>query len=200
MGSLAFIFLILSSTLNLLLLLDFDGDRYIDYQITILNPRLIVMEKIIFSTLFSFFVSLPFFIVSKIILRDELDTTNLSIPKLLLMILIGCFTCSAYSISAVCILKGAHRTGTWWRRVNNPMLMLGGSWVPWVAIAKVSPIIGYLVLLNPMIYMTEGIRGSIFGDNIYISFEYCITALIIFSAIFIVTAFHFFKKRTDHVG
>ena len=158
-GVIAFMLLTLQITLNLNLLLDLENERFTEYQVTILNPKLVILQKIVFSSIFNFILVIPFFIVSKIILNNSFDTSNLSIPKLGLMLYLGSLTCASYVLIAMCKLKGTHQIGTWWRRFNSPMLLLGGSWVPWVIIYKFSSILGYIVLLNPIIYITEGIRS-----------------------------------------
>jgi len=185
---------------NLYTLIDFENDRHVNYQLTILNPRLVVVQKIFFSAFFVFILLTPFFVVAKLILRENLDTSNMVVSKFLLVLFLACIMCSAYVIMCLSILKGTHRTGSWWRRVNNPMLMLGGSWVPWVAIYKFSPVLSYIVLLNPIIYVTEGIRGSVLGGNMNFPYHYCIIAILIYIVIFINLAFYFFKKRTDHIN
>jgi len=90
-GSIVIILMILPFTLNLFLLLDLEGDKFTEYQILLMPPRLVILEKIIFSSIFNFLLLLPYFVVAKIILNDNFDTCNLSIFKLLLNILSSCF-------------------------------------------------------------------------------------------------------------
>lgn len=198
-GSIAFIFLIVSISLNIYQLFDFNGDRYIDFQICILNPRLVLLEKILFSSIFCLLLSLPFLITSKLMLQDRLDISNASFFNLFIIFYLGSFFFSCYVILATCILPGAHKMGSWWRRFNNPLLMLGGSWVPWITMFKLSPILGYLVLINPILYITEGTRGALIGYEMFIPFIFCALALIIASIIFLYLAFYYFRKRTDHI-
>ena len=196
-SSIIYIILILSVTLNITVLLDFEGDRFINYQLTLINPKLLIIEKIVFTSMFSFIFCSPFFFVAKLILKNSFDTKNLVTWKLFTIIYLGCLTCAAYAFLSICVLKNTHSMGTWWRRVNNPMLMLGGSWVPWATIYKFSNLLGYLVLLNPILYITEGARSSILGEHNFIDFNFCVIALIFFSIIFTLASLHFFKKRTD---
>lgn len=198
-GSITFIFIILPVALNLFLLFDFEGDRFIDYQMLLISPRLVILEKIIFSATFNFILLLPFFPIAKLLLRDNFDISNISVIKLLVILYLSSLTCCAYVVLSMCIMKSTYQLGNWWRRVNGPMFIFGGSWTPWIAIFNFSQILGYFVLINPIIYVTEGVRGAILGEGIYIPFLYCVIALIISTTLFISATFYFFKKRTDHI-
>lgn len=198
-GNVIVVFLTLAFNLNLSVLTDIEGDRFINYQMILLNPRLVILEKILFSTLLHFCMCLPFFAVSRLILQDSLDTLNFSMVKFLTILFLSSLVFSSYVFLSMCILKGTHQLGIWWRRFNSPLLTLGGSWVPWMVIAKFSTLLGYLILLNPILYITEGMRGAILGESLFIPFKYCVITLIFTIVMLILLSFYFFKKRVDHI-
>ncbi len=196
-SSIIFLFLSLNFNKNFFLLLDLESNIYIEFQSTLLNSRFIILQKIAISSFFTTLFLLPFFAISKLILQNSFNTSQLSIIKLILIIFFSSLVVASYVILSILYMKDAHQIGNWWRRVNTPLTMLGGTWVPWATMAKVSSTLGLITLLNPFIYITEGLRGAILGTDLFIPFHYCILALLCFTLVFIYLAIHKFKQRID---
>lgn len=197
-GSICLALFIISYKKTIPLLYDLDKDRFIDYQISILSPRLVLLEKIVFNSLFTFLLVLPFFPLAKLIVQDRLNTQATSWPLIACILLAGSFACSAYNMFTAVFLKGPNDLTQLWARFNIPMLIMSG-FVPWYLMVTLSPYFGYAMLLNPMIYITEGVRQAFLDDNKFLSIGTCIIALFIITATFTHLAWHFFKKRTDHI-
>lgn len=181
------------------LLFDLDGNRYIDYQATLIDARLILVQRIVFAATFSFIVLLPFLPMSKLILQSHFDSTNTSWPFLFLILYVSCLCLASYNILAACVLKNHRSLSTFWKRINTPLLFLGGFLVPWHIINQYSPTLGQIVYLNPFIYMTEGLRQAIIGGDKFFSYATCTTGLLLMTLIFTLASFYFFKKKTDYV-
>src|SRR3990170_219548 len=71
------IFLIAFS-LNIRMLFDIHAERVIDYQLMLLKPQLVIVERIIFSALVSFINLLPFYPLTKLILGSTFLTSDTS--------------------------------------------------------------------------------------------------------------------------
>ena len=104
-GNALLVILVVSFVLSISLLFDFEQNRFIDYQLSILHPKLIIIERIIFSSLFTFVLMLPFFPVSKLLLQDGVAMSNASWPQTFLMLYAGALFCSSYHLLAVCVMK-----------------------------------------------------------------------------------------------
>jgi len=198
-GNVLLVILVLSFVLAVSLLFDFEQNRFIDYQLSILHPKLIIIERILFSSLFTFFFMLPFFPVAKLLLRDGIATSNASWPQTFLMIYAGSLCYAAYHLFAICLMKNTNSIGSFWVRVNLPLMILGGFWTPLYIIRQSSALLGYVAYLNPTIYLTEGLRRALLGDSAFLPVGVCVSALFGFSVIFTLLSFHFFKKKTDHI-
>lgn len=198
-GNAMTIIMILTFTLASKLLFDFEQNRFIDYQISILHPRLVILEQILFYSLFSFAIMLPFFPITKLLLRDSFQTTLTSWPQAFLILYLGSLCCAAYHLLAMCIMKGSNSIVTLWMRINIPMFILGGFWVPLHVIHKSFPSLSFLTYFNPIIYITEGLRSAILGTPEFLPVGACALALLGFSVVFTLLTFHFFKKKTDHI-
>lgn len=191
--------LVLAYATNMMLLFDLDGDRYIDYQITLLNPRIVLLQRMLFASLFSALAAMPFFPIIKLMLRDGFVTHNTSWLALFGIIYIGSILCSAYTIFLACYIENPRSLVRFWLRVNFLLITLGGLFAPWHIMYTFSPVLGYIVLLNPLLYLTEGIRHAITQSPQFIPAHLCIVALLAYSIVFMLFAWYYFKKRMDHI-
>ena len=78
------------------------------------------------------------------------------------------------------------------------MSMFGGFLAPWHVMAKASSTLGYAVLANPLLHITEGLRNALWGGQ-YIAWQYCVAVLIGYTVLFIVGACYFLKRNIDYV-
>lgn len=184
---------------NLDFLIDREHERYIDYQIIILDPRLIILEKIVFTSLVCFLSGIFFFCIAKMLLGSYFLSAHISWPALMLMLYFGGLFCAAFNLFFVCFIKDTQSTGKFWIRVNNPMMMLGGLFVPWHVMFNYSKILAMVMLFNPLIYLTEGLRSAIIGGQEFFSLMICVPLLLIFSLLFYLWAVYYFKQKMDYV-
>lgn len=191
--------LVFANILNIGLLFDLENQRFIDYQITLLSPRLIILERIVFSSLFTFIVSIPYFPVAKLILGNRFVSTHTSWPTMLLVLYVSSLCCAAYTQFCACVITNSRKLRSFWMRVNFCLTTLGGIFIPWHIMKQFSPTLGYIALLNPLLYITEGLRSAILGRSEFISAWICIGVMLAFSVVFTLLSFYFFKKRIDHV-
>ncbi len=180
------------------LMFDLEQNRFIDYQISLLPPRFVLLERITFAALCTFLMLMPYFPVAKLVFRDQFVTTNTSWIALEIMVFVGAFFCSSYNLLMSCILRTA-QISQFWIRINQPLLILGGFWVPRYIIQQFSPLLGALTYLNPLMYVTEGLRQAAIGGNQFLPLWICLVMLLLFTCLCIITSFYFFKKRTDHI-
>jgi len=86
-----------------------------------------------------------------------------------------------------------------WCRVINPLYMFCGFFYTWKSAYELSHFVGYLHLINPLIYIVEGSKASILGQTGYLPFWNCFFILWVFIAVFGFDAVRRFKKRVDFV-
>ncbi len=180
------------------LLFDLEKNRHIDYQMMALKPHLIIIEQILFSSIFTFFIMIPFFPLARIFASSCIDLRHISWPSLYLILYCGSLCVSAYHKLAATLLT-VEKISMFWTRINHILLVLGGFWIPLYTIRSFSPTLGFMLRFNPIVYLTEGLRQSIVGGNDFLPISQCVAALLILSVLFTALACHFFKKRVDHI-
>jgi len=198
-GSILIALLEMSFRPALAFILDLRGDRFVEYQTVLVRPYLVIFERIIFSSLVTFVMACPFFVVVKLLLGSEFDTSATSWPLVILMLFFSSLMIAAYHILAACLITTDDGTERLWMRFNVPLLALGGFVLPWYIMYGAVPWLGYLDLLNPMLYITEGLRRALFGSPNFFAVTPCVIMLLTFTAIFTYAAIVRFKQRIDHV-
>ena len=196
-GNIVVMVMVFTFVQNIDLLFDLENKRYIDYQIIILNPLLVLIERILFISLLCFVLVAPYYPIAKLFLPSYIDTSNTNWLGVMLIIYFGSLACSAYHLMATCMLKNANSITSLWKRYNSPMIDFGGMWVPWFILYKFSPMLGTLAYLNPLMYFSDGIKQALIGGPEFFSIAVCIPMLALFSIVFTIIAFFVFKKRVD---
>lgn len=180
------------------LLFDLEKNRYTDFQIMALNPHLLIIEQILFSSVFTFCVMAFYFPLARIFASSYINMNHVSWPSLYLVLYCGSLCVSSYHKLAATLLT-VQKIAMFWTRINYILLILGGFWIPLYTIRSFSPTLGLLLRLNPIVYLTEGLRQSIVGGNNFLPVSQCVIALLILTVIFTALTCHYFKKRVDHI-
>lgn len=189
----------LAVSLTIDLLFDLEEDRFVAYQISILKPRLLLLERVIFATGVSVIGILFFFPVAKIILQDSLSFAHASYSKMLCMFILGAAFSVTFSMGVQLIIRSTRSIENLWLRFYLPFLTFAGATASWKSHMDVSSFVGYLALCNPLMHFTEGLRSAILGQDLFLPFW--ITVIVLLGATLGCFAFlvHIFKKRLDHV-
>ena len=65
-----------------------------------------------------------------------------------------------------------------WPRRLNMLLCFSSVFYPWYQVDALMPWLAKLLLLNPLTYVTEGMRAALLGDAQYVSLSICVPVLI----------------------
>ncbi len=198
-GNVLTIFTSLTFDIAFVYLYDKEHDRFIDYQMLQIKPVLVLLERILFATLFTFIITIPFFPISKLILRSLFDVHNLNWMHLAAVMFCGSLMSAAYNFCAVTIMTSTKQTEHFWMRFNIPLFTLGGWWAPWFVIKDFNTYLGNIIKFNPFMQITEGLRRAITGNELFLPISFCCATMLVYSALFTLVACYFFKKRLDHI-
>lgn len=78
--------------------------------------------------------------------------------------------------------------------VITPMIFFGCAYHPWQGLSAV-PILKYAVLVNPLVYVAEGMRGALTPDLPHMNLSAVTGALVILSALFWMLGMRSFERR-----
>ncbi len=182
------------------LLADFETDRVISYYLTVPSSAITVLAGYVFHYLFvSFVMSIALIPLGKLLLLGQLKLSDISWIKFLLFLFLVNLLWATMAFLLASYLESIEKLGIAWCRIIFPLWFLGGFQFSWTAINSVSPILSYGMLLNPVIYATEGMRAVILGAGDAIPLWIC---SIVLTFMLIITAFWSYKalkKRLDFV-
>jgi len=89
---------------------------------------------------------------------------------------------------------GQTQIGLMFSMVIAPMMMFGCAYYPWEAL-KNFPGLQYAVLINPLVYASEGLRGTLVPKIPHIPLPYVLVALAVLDTVFLVFGLKKFRKK-----
>lgn len=178
---------------------DLEGNRFINYQQTVLSPILILLEKIIVGTLTSFCIIAPFYPVSYLfVFHRYVSVAQTQWVWAYLVLFAASFCLCAYNLCAAMILR-KETLNIFWNRINHCLLMSGGLIVPSSLLIEWWKPMRFILLVNPLHFFSESCRSSIVGGSDFFPYQQGIIILFALGAVFSICAIYAFKKRVDHI-
>lgn len=183
------------------LVADIDGDRTINSKLILpVNTWTIFCSQALAWALESSIINILLFPLGKILLFSRFNLSGIAYGRLFLMIITTNLFFGFFALWITSMLKGGMRSLTHlWVRFISPMYMLGCYFYSWETAYKLSPIIGYLSLLNPFVYVMEGTRSAVLGPQGLLPFWFSFGALALFTVVFAIHAISRLKRRLDCV-
>jgi ABC-2 type transport system permease protein len=89
---------------------------------------------------------------------------------------------------------GQQQVGLMFSLVLAPMIFFGCTYYPWTALAKF-PILKWAVLINPLVYASEGFRSALVPSSPHLPQIVIIAALIAFDSAFLWLGLRQFKRK-----
>jgi len=118
---------------------------------------LIAIEKIVVGSLQGLIAGLVVLPVSRLIMGPIPGFTLAYAGETVLMALLGSATFSAIGLFMGTAIR-PQQIGFMFSLIIAPMLMFGCAYYPWRGL-DVFPVMKYAVLINPLVYVAEGLRG-----------------------------------------
>lgn len=177
---------------------DLDGDRAITYYLTLPIPQWAVFVRLAVSNALQAMsvaiLLLPFF---KLILGSVLSFSNASWLKFVIIFILSNLFFGFFSLSIMTRVQRLDQMGKVWYRNVMPLWWLGCFQFSWAMLYSVVPNLALLNLLNPLVYIMEGMRASILGQTGYLPFWNCCAALSLSIVIVAFIGVYGLRKKLD---
>jgi ABC-2 type transport system permease protein len=175
------------------LLGEFQFTREIDDRLLApINISWIAIEKVLFGVIQAVIAGWMVVPMAWLILRP-LDV-NLGSPLLLVVITVLVASFSACGGLALgCSLDQQH-IGLMFSLVITPMIFFGCTYYPWHALQSF-PILQRLVLVNPMVYASEGFRSVLVPQFPHLRSLVIFGGLLLFDIVFVVLGLRQFQRK-----
>ena len=111
----------------------------------------------------------------------------------LVMVLVALFS-AAGGLALGCTMNQQH-IGLMFSMVITPMIFFGCTYYPWSAL-NTFPILQKVVLINPLVYASEGLRGALVPQFPHLSAMAVLIALSVFDLLLLLAGLHQFQKKS----
>lgn len=179
---------------------DLDGDRTIAYYLTLpTHTATVLCSHIFYYAAIGSALGIVVLPLAKLILYDRLSLFAIAWPKFILFIILINLFCATATLLLSALIGSMKKIGVLWTRIICPLWLLGGFQFSWNSIHSSTPKLSYLLLFNPVIYMSEGVRAALLNQNDTIPFGICCGVIIVAWIITFFLAYKALKKRLDFV-
>ena len=179
---------------------DITGAKTINYEFTLPLPSwLVILKQACVFACETIAFSIIIIPLSKLILWNRMDLSNFSVIKFVFMFIFLNVFMGLLSIFTSSFVKDIHSIELVWTRILFPLWFFGSTQYSWYTLYKISPKFAYVLLLNPIVYLAEGIQNAVLGTQGRLPFGICLFMTFFFGIIFGVLGIYKLKRRLDFV-
>lgn len=153
----------------------------------------IAIEKVLFGAAQAIVAGLGVIPAAWVLLRPGLEL-NLPSPLTFAIVTVLVALFSACGGLALGCTVGQTQVGLMFSMVLTPMIFFGCTYYPWSALANF-PILQKVVLVNPLVYASEGLRGSLVPQFPHLPLIAVLLALLFFDSLLLVVGLRQFRRK-----
>lgn len=173
---------------------DFGWTREIEDRLLAPVPtQLIAAEKIVAGMIQGFIAAAFVLPIARLVMGPIPDLTLAHVGSIVGIIVLGSLAFSSFGMWLGTAIA-PQQIGLMFSVIIAPMLFFGCAYYPWRGL-DVVPVMKYVVLVNPMVYVSEGMRGALTPAVPHMPLGVVAAALIVISAIFWTLGMRSFFKR-----
>lgn len=158
-----------------------------------ISIRMVMLEKIVMGMFESCLAAAFVFPAAFLIMRPNLDLELASLPGLIVLTVLAGLTASTLGMVLGTVVEPM-RFGTMFATVIIPMVFLGATYYPWAGLSAI-PWLQKLVLLNPLVYISEGYRALLTPQIPHMAFHYALLGVSVSVVLLLALAVRTFEKR-----
>jgi ABC-2 type transport system permease protein len=153
----------------------------------------LAIEKVFFGTMQAIVAGLVVIPAAWLLLRPGVEL-NLNSPlKFACITLLVALFSSCGGLALGCSVSQTH-IGLMFSMVLTPMIFFGCTYYPWSALSHF-PILQKIVLINPLVYASEGLRGTLVPQFPHLPLLAVFIGLLFFDVLFLVLGLRQFRGK-----
>jgi ABC-2 type transport system permease protein len=153
----------------------------------------LAIEKVLFGTVQAVVAGLVVIPTAWLLLRPGVGLTIHSPLSFACVTLLVALFSACGGLALGCSINQTH-IGLMFSMVLTPMIFFGCAYYPWSALDHF-PILQKVVLINPLVYASEGLRGTLVPQFPHLPVLVVLIALTIFDALFLVVGLRQFRHK-----
>jgi ABC-2 type transport system permease protein len=173
---------------------DFGWSREIEDRLLAPIPiPLIGVEKIVMGVLQGVIAALVVLPVARLIMGPIPGLTLAHTGALVVVTIVGATTFSTLGLLIGSMIS-PQQIGLMFSIIIAPMIFFGCAYYPWRGL-DVVPVVQYAVLINPLVYVAEGMRGALTPDLPHMSLAVVTGAQLVILTVFYTLGMRSFMRR-----
>jgi ABC-2 type transport system permease protein len=153
----------------------------------------LAIEKVVFGALQSLIAGLAVIPAAWLLLRPGVELNMRSPLSFVIVTLLVALFAACGGLALGCTVDQTH-IGLMFSLVLTPMIFFGCTYYPWSALDRF-PILQKVVLVNPLVYASEGLRGTLVPQFPHLSLLAVLIALTLFDVLLLVVGLRQFRKK-----
>ena len=187
-----------ASTTNLVS--DLEGDNITAFYLTLPIPSwLSFVARMIFYAFNTAVLSIGIMPLCKLAFWNYFDVSQVNLVAYMVIFMLTNLLYASLTIWLVSMVPRLERIGSVWMRFLYPLWFFGAFQYSYKVLHEVSPTLAYLSFINPFLYVMEGTRAAILGQEGSINVWLCAIMILLFSILCAAYGIARLKKRLDYV-
>jgi ABC-2 type transport system permease protein len=153
----------------------------------------LAIEKVIFGTLQALLAGSVVIPAAWLLLRPGVELSMRSPLSFACVTLLVALFSACGGLALGCSINQTH-IGLMFSMVLTPMIFFGCAYYPWSALNHF-PILQKIVLVNPLVYASEGLRGTLVPQFPHLSMPVVLIALAFFDALLLTAGLRQFHRK-----
>lgn len=181
-------------------IMDIEGDRNISYYLTLpARPATVLLAMACSYALIGLMLTAVLLPFGKLALYNTFNFANVSWLRCAITALLANAFFAIFAVAMVAHVGAMSKMRNIWMRFIWPLWFLGCYQFSWKALYSISALCAYLVLCNPITFVTEGMRGALLGAADFLPWGICCGALCFYITICWFYAYYKMKRLLDFV-
>jgi ABC-2 type transport system permease protein len=158
-----------------------------------ISTDLVAVEKIVAGVLQGSIAAAFVLPIARLIMGP---IPGLTFSNLGLLVLVTILSGAAFSAMGLFLgtAIAPQQIGLMFSVILAPMIMFGCTYYPWVGLERV-PAMKYVVLINPLVYVSEGMRAALTPTIPHMPIAAMLTALVVIAVLFLWLGLRAFRRR-----
>jgi ABC-2 type transport system permease protein len=158
-----------------------------------ISTDLVAIEKIVAGVLQGSIAAAFVLPIARLIMGP---IPGLTFSNLGLLVLVTILSGAAFSAMGLFLgtAIAPQQIGLMFSVILAPMIMFGCTYYPWVGLERV-PAMKYVVLINPLVYVSEGMRAALTPTIPHMPIAAMLTALVVIAVLFLWLGLRAFRRR-----
>ena len=182
------------------LVADLGENKTITYDMTLPISHTGLFIKIALSNaIYALLVSIAVLPAGKLLFWNYVHFPYFNVLQFFIILLVTAIFSGFFSLFIIGITKSILHIEDIWSGIIHPLFCLGGFNFTFKVMLQECPVLAYINLINPVMYMFEGMRAATLDPALSISFWLCVSILILFSIPMGYIGIYLLKKRLDAI-